>query len=132
MKESSLEQFLARLEGSKLTLQAAARRGVHKAGLLVEGDAKNLCPVDTGQLRNSISTQAEDTPAGAKAQVGTNVAYAPYVEFGTGQKGDPAVAHREDWLGSPPHPFLRPAFQYHLDSGDFQKVIGAEMKGVLR
>ena len=52
---------------------------LEKIGLSAEGDAKELCPVDTGRLRNSITHQVEE---GDKAvYVGTNVEYAVYVEM---------------------------------------------------
>ncbi len=85
----------------------ALRKGLTKAGKQVQATAKKLCPVDTGQLRNSIEvTQIENG-----VDIGTNVEYAPYVEFGTGQRGDSSVAHRHDWDGMAPRPFLHPALQ---------------------
>lgn len=48
-------------------------------GAAAEGHAKAITPVDTGRLRNSISHAA----AKDAAYIGTNVEYAPYVEFGT-------------------------------------------------
>lgn len=98
--------------------------------------AKRLCPVDTGRLRSSI-TAVRVTPGFWK--VGTNVEYAPYIEFGTGifgplhirvQKRPPSEA-LERWArrhglrglgfviarsiynrgGLPPRPYLRPAFE---------------------
>ena len=48
-------------------------------GSAAEGHAKALTPVDTGRLRNSISHAA----SGDTAYIGTNVEYAPYVEFGS-------------------------------------------------
>lgn len=55
--------------------------GVKKAlslmGEVVEGYAKENCPVDTGNLRNSITHQGGE----GCEYVGTNVEYAPYVEF---------------------------------------------------
>lgn len=35
-------------------IKAVLLRGLEKIGLKVEDYAKNLCPVDTGNLRNSI------------------------------------------------------------------------------
>ena len=35
-------------------MQQAAVRALEKCGLTAEGYAKKLCPVDTGNLRNSI------------------------------------------------------------------------------
>ncbi len=61
--------------------------------LLVEAEAKKLCPVDTGKLRASITPVIESWAAG---YVGTNTNYAPYVEYGT-RKMDA-------------QPFLEPAF----------------------
>ena len=58
-----------------------------KSCLVVETAAKNRVPYDTGNLGNSI-TYVIDGDVGI---VGTNVEYAPYVEFGTGlfsSKGD--------------------------------------------
>ena len=60
---------------------------LEKACLIVENDAKLGCPVDTGVLKSSITHVVEDEVG----MVGTNVEYAPYVEFGTGlfsSKGD--------------------------------------------
>lgn len=45
-------------------VNAAVVRGLEKVGLLAEGYAKQLCPVDTGRLRNSI-THALDGEAPA-------------------------------------------------------------------
>jgi HK97 gp10 family phage protein len=47
----------------------------------IERGAKQKCPVDTGRLRASITTQLSSDGFGA--EIGTNVDYAEYVEFGT-------------------------------------------------
>jgi len=51
-----------------------------EVAFFIEKEAKRICPVDTGRLRASITTEKVDRLAYA---VGTNVEYAPYVEFGT-------------------------------------------------
>lgn len=88
-----------------------------KACLLVENDAKMKCPVDTGQLRASITHYVE----GQTGIVGTNVEYAPYVEYGTGiyardgnGRQTPWSYQRADgkWIttkGQKPQAFLEPA-----------------------
>lgn len=48
--------------------------------LFVHAEAKQMCPVDTGNLRASITPVVESW---ARAYIGTNVEYAPYVEYGT-------------------------------------------------
>jgi HK97 gp10 family phage protein len=67
-------------------LDTAASRAMEACGLAMEGHAADIVPVDTGNLRNSI-THASDEHT---AIVGTNVEYAPYVELGTSrQKAQP-------------------------------------------
>jgi len=61
--------------------------------LLVEEVAKKHCAVDTGNLRASITPVIESW---ATAYVGTNVHYAPHVEYGTRKMAA--------------QPFLEPAF----------------------
>lgn len=55
------------------------RRFLPEAGIMVEGQAKALVPVDEGNLKGSINSQVK----GEQAIVGTNVDYAPHVEYGT-------------------------------------------------
>ena len=60
-------------------LEKAKKRGLEAIGLVAEGHAKKLTPVDTGRLRNSISHATDDEAA----YIGTNVEYGPYVELGS-------------------------------------------------
>ena len=65
-------------------LEKAKKRGLEAIGLVAEGHAKKITPVDTGRLRNSIAHAVDDDAA----YIGTNVEYAPYVELGAqGRKG---------------------------------------------
>ena len=61
------------------SLEKAKKRGLEAIGLVAEGHAKKLTPVDTGRLRNSISHATD----GEAAYIGTNVEYGPYVELGS-------------------------------------------------
>lgn len=54
-----------------------------RAAVTVEGAAKRLCPVDTGRLRASITHRLGEDAESPFAEVGTDVEYAAYVEFGT-------------------------------------------------
>lgn len=56
-------------------LEKAKKRGLEAIGLVAEGHAKKITPVDTGRLRNSISHTADEEAA----YIGTNVLYAPFV-----------------------------------------------------
>jgi len=112
----------------------AVTKALEMIGLVAERYAKELCPVDTGNLRNSISHETDDDTV----YVGTNVEYAPYIEFGTGKfaegGGRPTPWRYQDdkgnWHttnGMKPQPFLRPAIDNHLD--EYQNIVNNELKG---
>ena len=54
--------------------------GIKKATLLLDREVKQATVVDTGRLRASMTSQF----GAGFGQVGTNVQYAPIVEFGKG------------------------------------------------
>ena len=65
-------------------LEKAKKRGLEAIGLVAEGHAKKITPVDTGRLRNSIAHAVESDAA----YIGTSTSYAPFVELGArGRKG---------------------------------------------
>ena len=100
----------------------ALARGVNQAAGLVEGSAKRNCPVDTGNLRNSLHIMSHAIPKDARAVVGTNVEYAPYVEFGTGVRGQAtnrntnvSLSYASDRAGQVAQPYLAPALRQNKD-----------------
>ena len=112
----------------------AVQRTLERVGEQAEGYAKDLAPVDTGQLRNSISHAVDESePA---AYIGTNLEYAPYVELGTGQynpQGRPTPwvyqDAKGDWhwtKGNPAQPFLKPAVKDHAQT--YRNIIEDELK----
>jgi len=52
---------------------------LRKAGFTVEGRAKKRAPVDTGRYRSSIKTEVQEL----RSIIGSNLVYAPFIEFGT-------------------------------------------------
>lgn len=115
-------------------IKAALLRGLEKIGLVAEGYAKKLCPVDTGNLRNSITHVVdEQEPA---AIIGTNNEYAAYVELGTGkyaEGGRPTPWVYQDakgnWHmthGNKAQPFLKPAAADHV--GQYRDILESELK----
>ena len=96
----------------KIAGKRVVNKSAYEIGLIVEGQAKLLCAVDTGRLAGSVTTQASDHGTNPEAPatgadkikaptdenevlVGTPVFYGPYLEFGT--------------VRSNAQPFLRPA-----------------------
>lgn len=117
-------------------IKAALLRGLEKIGLVAEGYAKKLCPVDTGNLRNSITHVVdEQEPA---AIIGTDNEYAAYVELGTGiyaegGGGRPTPGVYQDakgnWhytRGNKAQPFLKPAAADHAIQ--YRKILEDELK----
>nr|DAQ15443.1 MAG TPA: putative tail component [Caudoviricetes sp.] len=82
-----LDELLATLSGLGENAKESCRKGLERGAKKIQKNAKYLAPVNTGQLRNSIKTKSQTTQEGAEAQVFTNVEHAPFVEFGTGQRG---------------------------------------------
>ena len=120
-------------------IKAALLRGLETCGLVAEGYAKKLAPVDTGLLRNSITyaisgeeaaidtyednegknkgfysgTAPEESSDKKKSvYIGTNVEYASMVEIGT--------------LRADAQPFLKPAVNDHKSK--YLKIIENELK----
>ncbi len=109
--EKNLQEFINK------ELPDLLENALEKACLIVENGAKQNCPVDDGQLRQSIS----HTVDGTKGEVGTGVEYAPYVEVGTGIYSTEGGGRQTPWTykdakgewhttrGMAAQPFLRPA-----------------------
>ena len=112
----------------------AVLRALERCGSQAEGYAKDLAPVDTGNLRNSISHRVDESePA---VYIGSNVTYAPYVELATGiyaEGGRPTPwVYQDDegnwhWTrGNPAQPFLKPAVADHTKT--YSNIIKSELE----
>ena len=124
-------------DNSKAVLEefrAACLRALERCGMEAEGYAKDLVPVDTGNLRNSISHKVDDgEPA---VYIGSNTSYAPYVELATGiyaEGGRPTPWVYQDengnwhWTrGNKAQPFLKPAVADHAK--EYQSIIKTELE----
>ena len=86
--------------------RAAAAIGVKKGALLVERAAKNIVPIDDGDLRDSMHVNGKTTPYGAQARVSTNLEYAARIEFGF--MGKDSLGR---YYNNPAQPYLHPALQ---------------------
>lgn len=112
----------------------AVEKALEECGLVAEGYAKKLAPVDTGNLRNSISHKVD--PEEPAVYIGSNSLYAAYQEFGTGiytegGRDTPWVYQDEkgNWhwtRGNKAQPFLKPAVADH--ARQYRQIIEQELK----
>lgn len=83
-------------------MEQAINMALTASALVVEGQAKALVPVDTGNLRNSITHEVKEN----EARVGTVTEYAIFQELGT--------------VKMAAQPFLNPALEQN--KGNIQKI----------
>ena len=126
------EKLMARLD--KMSDEAALKKSLETAALLVERSAREKAPKDTGALRRSIRSKVE----GLEGIVYTPLEYAPYIEYGTGLfaegngRKDVPWNYQDDkgnWhstSGLKPQPFMRPS----LDENR-QKILEILKEGVM-
>lgn len=114
----------------------AVLRALERIGEQAEGYAKDLCPVDTGQLRNSITHAVDDGEQAA--YIGSALEYAAYVELGTGIYAEGGGGRPTPWVyqdakgnwhwtrGNPAQPFLKPAVADHTKT--YSNIIKSELE----
>ncbi|WP_105157969.1 HK97-gp10 family putative phage morphogenesis protein, partial [Streptococcus suis] len=103
----------------EITYQAI--RALKEICMMVEAQAVLLAPSDTGNLREHISHMVDRQEL--IGYVGTNVSYAIYVEFGTGEFAENGNGRQGGWVyrtpdgevhftyGMKPRSYLRKAFR---------------------
>lgn len=77
--------FVFEMDESRLmaVLNKAVESGINLSAEQIKREAKERCPVDTGNLRGKIDKVIKGNGMDTVAEVGTNVEYAEAVEFGT-------------------------------------------------
>lgn len=109
-------------------VQEMLKRKLNVAGEFLVGIASFKAPIDTGRLRNSIAKKVTRGLGNVRLFIGTNLSYAPYVEFGTGIFAENGRGRKTSWRtpkikiggewksirtrGQKPQPFLRPLLNY--------------------
>lgn len=116
-------KFFDHSDEGKGLLRQATIQWLFQACMMVEGQAVALAKVQTSRLRNSIDHYVDEDEL--EGYVGTNVEYAVYVEFGTGEFAENGMGRKGGWVykdesgewfftwGQEPQPYLRPAFRQH-------------------
>lgn len=128
-------EFISKAPEVLEDFEEACLRMLERMGLQAEGYAVDLCPADTGDLRNSITHQVK---SGEKVvYIGSNKKYAPYVELGTGMYYP--SGRKEPWAykdakgewhfthGQKAQPYLKPAITDHIDT--YKNIVKDEMGG---
>lgn len=123
---------------SSLDLESAVEQTIRKnIKETVQAQAKELCPVDTGDLRGSIKEEVKVSGSEVAGVVSTNSDHATYIEFGTGKVGENTpvadkypgdLVYKQDkwkgnipdvgwrWIaGQPAQPYLYPALKNNED-----------------
>lgn len=96
MSRNSFEVFNDKIESWQKGLDKALLTAVKARSEILAGDARAACPVDTGNLRNSIegfTEEGKNTITGGAVTVSDHAAY---VEFGTGPTGTESGGHPLD------------------------------------
>lgn len=103
------------LEALRDGLPGACAAGLTQGVSAMADGARRLCPVDTGDLKASISARSEAAADGAEGVVTAGAAHAVYVELGTSH-----MAAR---------PFLLPACQ--AERGALLEAVARAVRGVI-
>ena len=109
----SLMRKLDRMGGNVLD---ALEKATKQTALAAQADARDNAPVDTGNLKQSISTEHERSTEAATSTVYTNVEYALYQEMGT--------------VKMAAHPFLMPAL--NANKSTFETLAKRELQEAIR
>lgn len=120
MSVEGLDSLLKKLDSLGKNSAKVVAQAVGEATKKVQGDAKDLAPVDLGGLRDSIQGTVQEKDGEIIGIVSTNLEYAAYVEFGTGQRGmesdiesksEMDISYKEDWSGMVAQPYMYPAMK---------------------
>jgi len=119
VKLEGVEDLIRKVRSYQVITKEAIRIALVRGALKMELAAKEMCPVDTGRLRGSITTDKRYIQK-FLVMVGTNVDYGIYVEFGTRKKG------KGEKMKMDARPYLFPAF--FMFEGeivkDIKKILG--------
>lgn len=94
---NGLERLMRRYDAlARVVVGQNMEGAIGGAAHMVQGEAKLMCPVNDGELRQSIKTSVETREEKVIGTIYTNKKYGPFVELGTGPTG------QEDHAGISP------------------------------
>ena len=130
-------KFVDKSKKVKGQLENVTEAALEAALLLVEGRAKLLTTVETGQLRDKLDHNIRGEAGEYVGMVGSPLMYSFYVEFGTGEYAENGAGRKGGWAykgpdgkfyftyGQKPQPFLRPAFR--KSKKEIEQLVGAKL-----
>ena len=110
---NSLMSKLDRMGGNVLD---ALEKATKQTSLAAQADARDNAPVDTGNLKQSISTEHERSIEAATSTVYTNVEYGIYQEMGT--------------VKMAAHPYMMPAL--NANKSTFEHLARKELETAIK
>jgi len=110
-----LEDVELKLKSFTPEVNEAIEKEIKISAINIQREAKKICPWITNRLRSSIAIQFFNSGGRINAaEIGSNVEYAPYVEFGTRyMKAEP---------------YLRPA--YHAELPKYKANVAKILRGL--
>ena len=127
MADMSFEIKVDNTDAIKKATNEAIYNALEIIGNKAADYAAGLAPVQTGNLKNSMTSEVNQEEKAV--YVGTDVEYAPFIEFGHHQEVGryvPAIGARLVREFVPGTPFLKPAIMNHLD--EYKNILETELK----
>lgn len=133
-----INELIKELDRKGLDIKKAIKNGVTRTTYNCQAMAKRNAPVDTGNLRTSIHAKVKENGNNVTGTVEPTVEYAPYVEFGTGQRGmsssiekPEGIHYSADWKGQDANPYMYPAYVHQREKllPNIKKQLDKALKG---
>lgn len=113
---------------------------INETGENILRNARARVNVDSGKLRGSLKADVSISNFNFKVEVGSDLFYAKYVEFGTGIYSSKGSGRKSPWIyyaggrwwwtkGARPRPYLTPA--YDAEKDNFISSIKREMRAYM-
>lgn len=111
-----LDSLMAKLNAMGGNVLDALEKATKQTALAAQADARDNAPVDTGNLKQSISTEHERSIEAATSTVYTNVEYGLYQEMGT--------------VKMAAHPYMMPAL--NANKSTFEQLARKELETAIK
>ena len=111
-----LDSLMRKLDAMGGNVLDALEKATKQTALAAQADARDNAPVDTGNLKQSISTEHERSAEAATSTVYTNVEYGLYQEMGT--------------VNMAAHPYMMPAL--NANKSTFEQLARKELETAIK